>query len=166
MVKERIEERVSRLGTKLADDLGYELVDVEYRKEGPDWVLRCFIDCPGGTGLEQCQIYSEQLSNLLDEADPIPGSYLLEVSSPGLERPLKKERDFQRFAGHQVALKLHQAYEGAKNFQGELLGIKTEPETMILIKLNGETKEIPHKLLAKAELIPEIFAGEGRKVKK
>jgi len=166
LAKERIEEIISKLGTKLADDLGYELVDVEYRKEGSDWILRCFIDCPGGTGLEECQRYSEELSKLLDEIDPIPGSYLLEVSSPGLERPLKKDRDFERFAGQQVSLKLHQIYEGSKTFQGELLGIRTDPETIILIKIKEEVKEIPKKILAKAELMPETFGFEGRKTKK
>jgi ribosome maturation factor RimP len=167
VAKERIEEIVERIGSPLAEELGYELVDVEYRKEGPDWILRCFIDCPSGTGLDECQRYSEELSRVLDEVDPIPGSYLLEVSSPGMERPLKKEADFQRFAGEKIEIKLHQALNGQKVFRGILMGLEpNEPDNYILLKINDEpTLKIPRKSVAKANLYPEVFGPEGGRKK-
>lgn len=168
MVKERIETVVERLGDKVAADLGYELVEVEYRKEGPDWVLRCTIDKESGIGIEDCQRFSESLDRVLDEADPIPGKYLLEVSSPGIERPLKKAADFSRFAGRMVEVKLVKAINNQKIYRGELLGISGEgSEQKVGLKLNdSKIVEIPWNEIAKAKLISDIFGGEGGKKRK
>ena len=92
------------------------LVDVEFLKEGANWYLRVYIDKPGGIAIDDCQAVSEQLSDKLDEVDPIKQSYILEVSSPGLERPLKKDSDFERFKGEQVEVKLFQPIERKKDF--------------------------------------------------
>lgn len=165
--KERIEDAVERLGGPLAEELGYELVALEYRKEGPDWVLRCFIDSPTGIGINECQHFSEALGKLLDEKDPIPGSYLLEVSSPGIERPLKKDKDFTRFCGKKIELTLHQAMNGQKVYQGELLGLVSgETEPMIRLQLADQVVDFPRTKVAKAQLKAEFFGSEGGKKKK
>lgn len=167
MPKERIEEIVERVGTPLAEELGYELVDVEYHKEGADWVLRCTIDHQPGVGITECERYSEALSKALDAIDPIPGSYLLEVSSPGLDRPLKKDNDFVRFSGNKIQIKLLQAINGQKVFQGDLIGLGEEnQEKIIKIGINNSVMEIPRKLVAKVHLVSEIFGAEGGKKRK
>jgi ribosome maturation factor RimP len=165
--KERIEDIIERLGCPLAEEMGYELVAVEYRKEGPDWVLRCFIDSQNGIGIKECQHFSEALEKLLDEVDPIPGSYLLEVSSPGIERPLRKDADFVRFAGAKIELTLHKALNGQKVYQGELLGLATgETKPMVRIQSKDAVIEIPRAEIAKAHIMAEIFGFEGGKKKK
>ncbi len=122
MAKRKVEDIVSDLAEPIAEALSYELVDVEFLKEGANWYLRVYIDKPGGIVIDDCQAVSEQLSDKLDEADPIKQSYILEVSSPG-ERPLKKERDFERFKGEIVEVKLYQPLNGKKVYEGELLGL-------------------------------------------
>ncbi len=169
MGKERIETVVERIGNQVAANLGYELVDVEYRKEGPDWVLRCTIDKEDGSGigLEDCQRFSEALDLVLDETDPIPGKYLLEVSSPGIERPLKKENDFIRFAGKLIELKLIKAINNRKTYRGELLGMVGDLERKVALKIDdANILEIPRNEIAKANVIIEIFGGEGGKKRK
>jgi ribosome maturation factor RimP len=165
--KERVETSVRRLGEPLATALGYELVEIEYRKEGPDWVLRCTIDQEAGITTDDCRRFSEALSNELDTTDPVPGAYLLEISSPGLERPLIKESDYTRFAGRQVELKLHQAWNGQKVYQGELIGLSgKEPERVIQIKNKEQLTEVPCAALAKARLVADILASEGSQRKR
>ena len=102
MAKTKTVEIVEELITPLVQESGFELVDVEFVKEGGSWYLRIFIDKPGGIGIEACGYLSQKIDRLLDEKDPIPQSYYLEVSSPGLERPLKKLSDYSRFAGKMV----------------------------------------------------------------
>lgn len=162
MAKERIEDAVERLATPVAERLGYELVDVEYKKEGANWVLRCFIDCPGGVGIDQCQTFSEALEEVLDAEDPIPGSYLLEVSSPGAERPLKKPSDYQRFLGEAVVVKLHKVVEGQKKYSGELAGYDDEAKT-VQIKTSNGLVTIALKDIAKANLNIDFFGTGGGK---
>ncbi len=168
MGKERVEIVVERLGNQVAANLGYELVEVEYRKEGPDWVLRCTIDNEHGIGLEDCQRFSEALDMVLDEADPIPGKYLLEVSSPGVERPLKKEQDFIRFAGKKVELRLVRALNNQKAYRGELIGMVGEgSERKVALKIDDlNILQIPRDEIAKANIILDIFGGEGGKKRK
>ncbi len=170
MSQGRIEALVANLGTPLAEDLGYELIDVEYRKEGPDWILRCSIDCETGVGINECQRFSEALEKLLDQEDPIPGHYLLEISSPGAERPLKKDRDFERFSGSRAEIKLFQPLNGQKIFHGQLLGIKkNETDQSIQVILNSDNRivEIPRQTIAKARLVQESInpsqSGKGGK---
>lgn len=122
MAKKKVEEIVEELVQPIVDALAFELVDVEFLKEGANWYLRVFIDKPGGVLIDDCQAVSEQLSDKLDEMNPIKQSYILEVSSPG-ERPLKKDRDFERFRGEIVEVKLYQPLNGKKVFEGELLGL-------------------------------------------
>lgn len=167
MTRERVEDIVERLGNRIAEELEYELVDVQYRKEGSDWVLRCLIDCPEGVGINECQLFSEALGKVLDVEDPIPGHYLLEVSSPGVERPLKKDRDFTRFSGKKVEVKLHKQLNGKKIFQGELLGLSDGKEGSLLrIRTDGSDLEFARGDVARVHLISEIFGTEGGRKKK
>ncbi len=122
MAKRRVEDIVLELAQPVVDALNFELVDVEFIKEGANWYLRVYIDKAGGVAIEDCQAVSEQLSDKLDEMDPIRHSYILEVSSPG-ERPLKKDRDYERFKGEAVEVKLYQPMNGKKIYEGELLGL-------------------------------------------
>ena len=99
-----------------------ELVDVEFVKEGRDWFLRVYIDTPeGNIDIDQCALVSEKLSEELDRTDPITQNYFLEVSSPGAERPLKKEEDFQKAIGQYVFIKTYEPIDGMKEFEGYLL---------------------------------------------
>lgn len=107
----------------MAADLGLELVAVEFVKEGADWFLRLYIDKPGGVTHDDCEALSNRIGAKLDAADPIPQSYHLEVSSPGLERPLRKDADFVRFAGLKVRVHTYAAWQGKKQWDGVLLGL-------------------------------------------
>jgi ribosome maturation factor RimP len=162
----RIEDIILELAAPLTEQLQLELVDVEYRKEGPHWILRCLIDTEAGIGLTDCQRFSEALGKILDDADPIPGSYLLEVSSPGLERPLKKTTDFIRFAGRQVELKLHKVINNRKQLQGELVGMD-EAFRMVRLRLpDQQLVEVPLSEIAKANLNADFFGETERSKRK
>jgi len=137
MAKRKIEEVISELVTPIVDKYSFDLVDIEFVKESGNWYLRVYIDKDGGITIDDCQIVSEELSDKLDEVDPIKQSYFLEVSSPGLDRPLKTDRDFERYKGELVEVKLYQPIEGKKVFEGELLGLKDE-----VIRIKSENDEI------------------------
>lgn len=148
----RVTELVTGLAEPLAAQHGLELVDVEYVREGQSWYLRVFIDKPGGVTHDDCQVVSEALSDKLDELDPIPQSYYLEVSSPGVERPLKKPEHFERFQGSLVAVHCYRAVNGRKKWQGKLIGL-----TPAGIELETETGRqiVPQEAVAKAHLVFE-----------
>ncbi|HHV29603.1 ribosome maturation factor RimP [Acetivibrio mesophilus] len=135
MTKKGIEEIVTEIANPIVDRYSFELVDVEFIKEGSNWYLRIYIDKPGGITIDDCQIVSEEISDILDKKDPIPQSYFLEVSSPGLDRPLKKDSDFEKFIGELVEVKLFKPIEGKKIFEGELVGYR---DNKIIIKKNEE----------------------------
>lgn len=136
MAGSRVEDTVASLVMPIVERNSFELVDVEFIKEGAYWYLRVYIDKTGGVTLDDCQLVSEELSARLDRVDPIKQSYFLEVSSPGLNRPLKTERDFERYRGEQIELKLYAPLNGKKTFEGELIGLQ---DGKILIKQeNGE----------------------------
>ena len=117
-----IEAKVESLVTEtLKNYADIELVDVEYVKER-DWYLRIFIDKPGGIGLDDCQNFSEEFGKILDKESLISGSYILEVSSPGLDRLLKKERDFVRERGKKVDVTFYAPFDGKKQITGVLAG--------------------------------------------
>ncbi len=118
--RETYEKQTEELLTPLVDAHGFELVDVEYVKEGGSWYLRAYIDKPGGIAVDDCEVISRALSDLLDEHDFIEDSYILEVSSPGLGRPLKKEKDFVRSQGELVEVRTYRAIQHQKEFTGIL----------------------------------------------
>jgi len=104
----------------IAKEIGCELWDVEYVKEGGEWYLRIYIDAEGGVSIDQCETLSRAIDPMLDQADPIEGSYILEVSSAGLERVLKRPGDFIKFIGHLVEVRLFKPKDGAKQHIGKL----------------------------------------------
>lgn len=118
--REEYEARSEELLAPIMEENNFELVDVEYVKEGGTWYLRAYIDKPGGITVDDCEIVNRALSDLLDEKDFIEESYILEVSSPGLGRPLKKERDFERSLGEEVEIRTYRMLGGRKEFRGSL----------------------------------------------
>ncbi len=118
--RETYEQRTEQLLLPLVDAQGFELVDVEYVKEGGNWYLRAYIDKPGGIAVDDCEVISRALSERLDEEDFIEEAYILEVSSPGLGRPLKKEKDFARSIGQEVEVRTYRAIDRQKEFTGIL----------------------------------------------
>ena len=118
--REIYEQRTEELLNPIMERNGFELVDVEYVKEGGNWYLRAYIDKPGGINVDDCEKVSRELSDLLDERDFIEESYILEVSSPGLGRPLKKEKDFIRSMGKDVDVRLYRQIDKQKEFTGAL----------------------------------------------
>ena len=118
----RISDIVSRLARPVVEEEGCTLWDVEYVKEAGTWFLRIFIDREGGLSIDDCERISRRLDPMLDEADPIPDSYVFEVGSAGAERELKRPSDFEQFMGHQVEVRLYQPLNGSKAFVGELKG--------------------------------------------
>ena len=139
--------------------LNYEVVDVVLTKEGPQRVLRVFIDRPEGIGVEDCEAFSQQLSTVLDEQDPISTAYLLEVSSPGLERPLTKPEHFQRFAGARVRVKLiRPGQDGRRELTGTLLSCEDS-----VIRLRAGEEEliaIPKKDTSSVRLLDDELVEE------
>lgn len=118
--KEDYEARVEKFLLPVMEENNFELVDVEYIKEAGNWYLRAYIDKPGGFTVDDCEMVSRKLGEWLDKEDFIAESYILEVSSPGLGRPLKKEKDFKRSMGEQVEIKLYRAIDRQKEFTGAL----------------------------------------------
>lgn len=122
----KIKTTVEEMVQPYLDEHGFELVDVEYVKEGSSWFLRVFVDKEGGIDIEDCGLISEYLSQKLDENDPIPTAYFLEVSSPGAERPLKKKEDIVKAVGKNVFVTLYEPIDGLKEFEGKLESFENE----------------------------------------
>jgi len=100
-----------------------ELFDLQFVKEGPNWYLRIYIDKDGGVTIDDCEAVSRAVERALDENDPIETAYILEISSPGIDRPLKKDSDFGKYRGREVEIRLYKAVDGAKAFKGRLAGL-------------------------------------------
>lgn len=157
MPKERVSDIVERLAEPIVEAAGVELVDVEYKKEGANWYLRVFIDKPEGVDIDDCSHVSEQLSERLDEVDPIPNAYFLEVSSPGAERPLKKPADFERAVGTSVHVSLYEPIQGQKSYEGVLTTYTPDVLTLqVQVKGVRKTVEIPTGKVAAARLAVEF----------
>lgn len=143
--REDFEQRTEELLIPILEKYEFELVDVEYVKEAGTWYLRAYIDKPGGIAINDCEVVSRELSDLLDQKDFIDDSYILEVSSPGLGRPLKKERDFARSIGAEVEIRTYRMVEGRKEFTGVLEEYDSESVTVSYedgTKQNFDRKEI------------------------
>lgn len=135
--KEEYEQRAEALLAPIVEANGFELVDVEYVKEGGNWYLRAYIDKPGGIAVDDCELVSRAFSDILDEKDYIEDSYIFEVSSPGLGRPLKKEKDFKRSLGEEVEIRTYRAVDRQKEFVGILTDYDKDTVT---IQMEDETK--------------------------
>lgn len=131
MSKQKIEQTVESYLEPIIEKYNYKLVDVEYVKEGANWYLRIFIDKKGGVTIDDCELVSKSLEEILDKEDPIESSYILEVSSPGLDRPLKKDSDFEEYKGSIVDIKLYKPFNKKKEFRGELRALKENIVTIV-----------------------------------
>jgi ribosome maturation factor RimP len=136
--------------------LGYELLGMEWLNQGKHSLLRIYIDQENGIGIEDCERVSHQLSALLDVEDLIPGHYRLEVSSPGLDRPLFTLEQVQRYVGEQAKVKCHGAIQGQKKFIGTIVTVSLENEEVGLRLKDGELVTIPWNMIAKANLRASI----------
>lgn len=136
MAKKDYESRTEALIQPMIDENHFELVDVEWVKEGANWYLRVFIDKEGGITVDDCEVISRAFEEILDREDYISENYIFEVSSPGLDRPLKKEKDFARSIGKDVEIKLYKALNKEKEFVGVLTGYDKET---ITIELDDES---------------------------
>lgn len=143
--KEQYEKRTEELLEDIITEHQFELVDVEYVKEGGTWYLRAYIDKEGGITVDDCEIVSRGMSELLDQEDYIEDTYIFEVSSPGLSRPLKKEKDFERSMGKEVEIRTYHAIEKKKEFYGILVAYDTNTVTI-------ETEEGNELTFAKSDI--------------
>ncbi|MEP9406281.1 ribosome maturation factor RimP [Peribacillus frigoritolerans] len=152
-MSKKVTEVVEELALPILEELQLELVEVEYVKEGKSWFLRVYIDKETGVDIDDCGNVSEKLSEKLDEVDPIPQNYFLEVSSPGAERPLKKEKDFLNAIGKNVYIKTYEPILDEKEFEGILTSFDGEEVTLeVTIKTRKKTIVIPFEKVAKARL--------------
>ena len=151
----KIIETVEQIAVPIIEELNLELVEVEYVKEGKNWFLRLYIDKENGVDIEECAVVSERVSEKLDalDPDPIPHNYFLEVSSPGAERPLKKQQDFERAVGKHVNIKLYEPIDGEKTYEGTLLSFANDELTVeYMIKTRKKQISVPLSKVAKARL--------------
>lgn len=160
----KITEQIEKIAQPITDELNLELVDVEFVKEGRTWFLRVFVDNPEAPiDIEQCAIVSERLSEILDELDPIEQNYFLEVSSPGAERPLKKEKDFENAVGKFIYIKTYEPILDAKEFEGNLQSYnEDEVEIEVKIKTRRKTIVIPRQKIAVIRLAIDFSAKPDR----
>ncbi len=127
------------------EQLGFELVDIEYVKEGPDWYLRIYADKKGGIGIDDCATISQAVDPIIDGLDVLQSAYIFEVSSPGLDRPLKNESDFKRYEGETVDVSLYAAIDGAKQYTGKLL---PKSDGFVSIEIDGAAKHFDEKAVS------------------
>ncbi len=146
-------EKLYEIITPVVEALGYELVGIEYISQGKHSVLRLYIDSDKGIVVDDCAEVSHQVSGVLDVEEPIKGGYHLEVSSPGLDRPLFDEKHYERFAGHQAKIQLTAPLDGRRKFQGVLLGLK---EGKVAVNVEGDEYLLPFASIDKANLVPEF----------
>ena len=144
------EAKVLPLLEPIVEANSLELVDLEFVKEGVNWYLRVYIDKDGGVNIDDCELVSRALEAKLDEKDPIEQAYILEVSSPGIDRPLKKEADFVKYQGEIIDVKLYKAVNGSKQYQGKLLGL--ENGVLSIEEENGNVVTFEHKDTASVRL--------------
>jgi ribosome maturation factor RimP len=151
---QRIDDKLTALVRTAVEPMGYELVGVElFQRGGGAHTLRVYIDHPRGITLDDCEAVSHQLSGVLDVEDPIPGNYDLEVSSPGLDRPLVFPEHFERFAGRRVKVRLAEKIEGRRNLDGVLVGAGAG---VIRLQVAEREWEIPLVTVESARLVPEL----------
>ena len=145
----RIETLVFELCEPIAQSMGYEFCECEYKKEGQQWILYLFIDKPGGVTVDDCEALSRKAEFAIDEKDPISEQYYLCVSSPGLDRPLKTPRDYERSLGKAVDIKLYTKKNGQKEFTGTLTGYT---DSTLSVNINNAEKTFELKDIAKISI--------------
>jgi ribosome maturation factor RimP len=148
-----LRDTLAALLTPLIEGLGYELWELEYSPGRGNGFLRLYLDAEAGITLEDCERVSRAVSELLDAEDPIPGQYTLEVSSPGLERPLRTAEQFGRFVGETVFVETVQAVEGRRRFKGALTAAGAET---VEVEVDGQRLTLPISGIRKAHLAPDV----------
>ena len=146
---ENLLQEVREVVEPILESQGLELVDLEYQRESQGWVLRIYLDREGGVSLDDCAGVSHEVGAVLEVKDLIPSAYILEVSSPGLTRPLKKPEDFNKFRNQMVKIKLYEPLDGRKNFKGTLLGLEGD---RVRVEVEQQVYELPLQRIAKANL--------------
>lgn len=144
-MKKNIESTIEEIVLPIINDNNIELVDIEYVKEAGQFYLRIYIEKEGGISLDDCEVVSRAINPILDEKDPITDNYFLEVCSPGLDRPLKKEKDFIRYAGRDVDIKLYKPLNGTKQLEAQLVGLTDDKKIEVIIddqKVEFDKKDI------------------------
>lgn len=152
-MNQAIKRQVVTIAEPLISEKGFELIDVEYIKEGAYWYLRLYIDKAGGVDLDDCAAVSRELSRRLDQEEFIAQAYILEVSSPGVERPLKSDADFERFTGHMVKIRTSAPIQNYKEFVGGLIGLA---DACVILEYEDERISIPRDLILQANLYVEF----------
>jgi len=147
-----VQRRVEEIADSLLRDEGLELVDLEYRREGRRWVLRLFIDKEGGVTVEDCATVSRELGDILDAKDAVPEAYVLEVSSPGLNRRVRKREDFSRFTGRKLEVRLTAPKDGRRKIVGNILRVEGEA---VVVAAPEATYTIAFEEIARATLVYE-----------
>lgn len=146
-----IEEKVENLVKPIIENIGYELYDIEYAKEGKDYYLRIFIDKPEGITIDDCEKVNDAIKDKLDEEDYIKQQYFLEVSSPGIERILRKDKHLEQNIGKEISINLFKKdKEGKKEYQGILMSYNTDT---IEIEINEKMKEVERKNISKIKTV-------------
>lgn len=153
MGKDSIVQSVTELIEPVVHDENLELVDVEYKKEGKNWYLRIYIDKDGGVSVEDCQKVSRQIEDMIQIDEIIHSAYILEVSSPGLDRPLKKEKDLLRSIGKKVSVTTYSPIDKQRNFVGI---IKDFSNQTLSLDVNGKSVAIPFEVIANTKLVIEF----------
>lgn len=151
--REDYEHRAEALLLPIVEQFGFELVDVEYVKEGGTWYLRGYIDKPGGITINDCEVVSRQFSDRMDEEDFIPDSYVMEISSPGLDRPLRKPKDFERSIGKEVEIRTYRPVDHCKEFVGTLVSCDDDTVT---VETEGQNRVFDRKDIALVRLYIEF----------
>jgi ribosome maturation factor RimP len=149
----RHQNQLWQLFEPVVNGMGYQLVEIEYQPGPKHGVLRLYIDHEDGILVEDCSDVSEQISALIDVEDPLPGSYNLEISSPGMDRPLRKREDFVRFAGEKAKLKTAQAVDGQRNFTGTLAGVEGDA---LVLECDDKVVRLPLASIDRARLVPSF----------
>ncbi len=150
----RAQTELEGLLAPVVDSLGYEFVGLEYLPQGKHSLLRIYIDKTGGVTVDDCGSVSHQVSGVLEVEDPISGHYVLEVSSPGLDRPLFKFEDFDRFSGNIVQIRLQTPLAGQRNFKGLLQGVQAADQ-LVELAIDEEIISLPWERIEKARLVFE-----------
>lgn len=159
-MQKSVQEQLLEFLEPALEGMGYELVDLEYRREERGWVVRLFVDRDNGVNLDDCVTVSREVGVLLEVEDPLPHAYTLEVSSPGMDRVLKKARDFERFAGQQIKLKTFESCDpderghSRKTFSGELLGYSNGRVRMLQLDNKGGEVAFTLEEIERAHLDP------------
>lgn len=152
----KVTDKIEALTQPVIEDMGYELVGIEYVASGKHSILRVYIDSDQGIGLNDCESVSHQLSSILDVEDPITTQYNLEVSSPGVERPLFNIKHYQRFLGHDIKLRLLRPINGQRKFNGAI-GSVSEVNNSIELMTSTGSQKLDIDLIKKANLIYDGF---------